>query len=598
MASVWAPAATMVKLIAGDSVWEMIQDKDGWWYSDYALQHCEKYAFELDSHSTLPDPRSPWQPQGVHEFSRHVDHEQFAWTDQHWQACPISAAIIYELHIGTFTKTGTFDAAISRLEHLKQLGVTHVEVMPIAQFEGEHGWGYDGVALYAPHHAYGGPLGFKRFVDACHQHGLAVILDVVYNHLGPVGNYLPKYGPYFTDRYQTPWGTAVNFDGPDSYEVRKYFCDNALMWLRDYHCDALRLDAVHSLVDHSAIHILEQLATEVNDLQSHLGKHFVLIAESDLNDSRVIRPWEMGGFGINAQWSDDIHHSLHTILTGETNGYYCDFGTIVDLANAMQKPFVYQGRYSQFRRRMHGRHLETISPHRFVAYLQNHDQLGNRSQGERLCHLVNQDRVKIGAALLLTAPYIPLLFQGEEWGSRSPFKYFVDFHREPELAKAVAEGRQKEFSAFGWSADAVANPTELKSFTDSILNWDELLQEEHADLMDWHRQLIQLRSRYSALTTGRIDATSVLYDERAQWILIHRGTICIACNLQQHEVTVPFEGVDQCTILMTSKLPTLQDKSLILPPESVTILETSRIAVREFAMPLNVEAMNRLTQLQ
>jgi maltooligosyltrehalose trehalohydrolase len=572
MAAVWAPFVKEMALKVGNETHPMLQDEDGWWYSDYELSHGQDYAYSVNDRE-LPDPRSPWQPNGVHAASRHVDHRQFKWTDQRWQARPLASAIIYELHIGTFSPAGTFDGAIKYLPHLVQLGITHVEVMPVAAFEGDYGWGYDGVALFAPHHPYGGPEALKRFINACHSHGLAVIMDVVYNHLGPVGNYLNQYGPYFTDRYHTPWGSAVNLDGPDSYEVRRFICDNARMWLEDYHCDGLRLDAVHALVDHSAMHILEELSTEVNDLQAHLGRHLCLIAESDLNDPRVIRPWEQGGFGINAQWSDDIHHALHTILSGEKNGYYCDFGTVADLAHAMQRPFVYQGRYSQFRRRTHGRHMEFISPHRFVAYLQNHDQLGNRAQGERLCHLVNIDRIKIGAALLLTAPYVPMLFQGEEWRSSSPFQYFVDFRREPELAGAVKAGRQKEFAEFGWAIDKIADPTDPATFERSKLNWDEVNLQPNQELLQWHRRLVEIRDTKQDLTTGRAEATGVQYDEAKQWLIVQRGSIWIACNLSTTDVDISLVRPEEIKVLLASKQPVWSSQVLKLPSESVAIFE-------------------------
>ena len=360
--------------------------------------------------------------------------------------------MIYELHVGTFTEEGTFEAIIPRLDHLKRLGITHVELLPVAEFPGRFGWGYDGVSLFATRHVYGGPEGLKKLVDACHARNLAVVLDVVYNHLGPSGNYLPKFAPYFTDRHNTPWGDALNFDGPHSDEVRRYFCDNALMWLRDYHVDGLRLDAVHAIVDTSAITFLEQLATEVDVLKAHLGRHLTLIAESDLNDPRVVRPWEIGGFGIDAQWSDDFHHALHSVITGEKNGYYSDFGSIRDLATAFETSYVYTGRRSKFRGKRHGRPPIGLTGHHFLGYVQNHDQLGNRARGDRLCHLTSKERAKVAAALVLTAPFIPMLFQGEEFGSNSPFQFFADFSEEPELAKAVSEGRRKEFGQFGWKA--------------------------------------------------------------------------------------------------------------------------------------------------
>ncbi len=461
---VWAPQAQQIELLIDGQSYIMQSTKHGWWLSHRTLEHGEEYQFAIDG-KVFPDPRSQWQPHGVHGPSRFVDHRLFEWTDRHWQQKPWPSAIVYELHIGTFTPEGTFASAIAKLDHLVALGITHVELLPVAEFLGEYGWGYDGVYPYAAHHAYGGPEGLKQFVNACHEHGLAVILDVVYNHLGPSGNYLPQYGPYFLETRTTPWGTSLNFDGPLSDEVRRFFIDNALMWLTDYHIDGLRLDAVHAIVDHSAVHLLEELATSVEELSARLGRHFVLIAESDLNDPRIVRSAELGGFGLDAQWSDDIHHALHSVLTGEREGYYADFGSLTDLATALTRPYVYAGRYSEHRKRRHGRPPTSLPAHRFVAYLQNHDQLGNRACGERLCHLVNTDRAKIGAALVLLSPYIPLLFQGEEWAATAPFQYFVDFQSEPDLGQAVSIGRTQEFASFGWNPADVPNPTNIETFS-------------------------------------------------------------------------------------------------------------------------------------
>jgi maltooligosyltrehalose trehalohydrolase len=551
---------------------ELTREDSGWWSAPFELRHVDLYTFEVDGKRAIPDPRSPWQPHGVHGPSCHVDHSLFEWHDANWQQRPLSSAIIYELHIGTFTPDGTFDAAIERLDHLADLGITHIEIMPVAAFQGDRGWGYDGVALYAPHEAYGGPDGLKRLVDACHARGIAVLLDVVYNHLGPSGNYLPVYGPYFSERHQTPWGPALNFDGPESDEVRRFFCDNALMWLRDYHVDGLRLDAVHAIIDTSAIPFLEQLATEVDELKAHLGRHLVLIAESDLNDPRVIRPPAVGGYGLDAQWSDDIHHALHSLLTGERNGYYEDFGTLEHVATSMQRPFVYAGRRSSHRRRAHGRPPLGLHAHQFVAYLQNHDQLGNRAQGDRLCHLANLDRVKIGAALILTAPYIPMLFQGEEWAACSPFLYFVGFEEEPELAKAVKEGRVKEFDSFGWRPDEVPDPTSPSTFCKSKLNWQELRKEEHADMLAWHKALIELRRDVSALTNGRLDFVATNFDADRQWLEVQRGPVRIICNFSQEELTLPLPEENYCLALASKPACQVAASEIRMPKDSVAIL--------------------------
>jgi maltooligosyltrehalose trehalohydrolase len=569
---VWAPLADRVQLALGEARHPMAPGERGWWSVDMpATGAGTDYAFVLDGGAPLPDPRSPWQPQGVHGPSRLVDQAAFHWTDTSWQAPPLASAVIYELHVGTFTSAGTFAAVIERLEHLRNLGITHVELMPVAECPGTRGWGYDGVDLWAPHHAYGGPEGLKLLVDACHGRGLAVMLDVVYNHLGPAGNYLGRFGAYFTDRYRTPWGDAVNFDGPGSDEVRRFVCDNALMWLRDYHLDGLRIDAVHAIVDTSAMHILEQLAEEVDTLEAELGRHLVLIAESDLNDPRLVRPRAAGGYGLDAQWADDIHHALHAILTGERDGYYADFGTLADLAKALERAFVYDGRYSAFRRRRHGRAPVGLSGPRFVACLQNHDQVGNRARGERMSHLVGVERLKVGTGLLLTAPFIPLLFQGQEWAASAPFQYFTD-HEDPELGVAVREGRRSEFAAFGWKAEDIPDPQALETFARSKLDWSEPGREPHASVLDWHRQLIRLRRELPWLGDGRLDRTRVRFDEAARWLVIDRGPITVACNLGDQIARVPMERGALRVRLASDARVTLVGGGVKLPPESLTVL--------------------------
>ena len=571
---VWAPQAKKLEIITGDQRTALVEAEGGWWHAAAAVPVGAEYAFSIDGGPPRPDPRSAFQPRGVHGPSQVIDHTAFAWDDRHWQPPPLPSAVVYELHVGTFTPEGTFEAAIAKLPHMEELGVTHVELMPVNEFPGRHGWGYDSVDIYAPHHGYGGPEGLKRLVAACHAAGLGVIIDVVYNHLGPAGNYLREFGPYFSDRHHTPWGSAINFDGPHSDEVRRFFIDNALMWLRDYHADGLRLDAIHAIVDTSAIPFLEQLATEVAELSAHLGRHMVLIAESDLNDPRVVRNWEIGGFGYDAQWSDDFHHALHTVLTGEHEGYYADFGTISDLALALQQNFVYAGRYSAFRGRSHGRATLGLSGHRFLGYLQNHDQLGNRAQGDRSSHLMSKGRLKIGAALVLTSPFVPMLFQGEEWGSTSRFQFFTNFE-EPELAQAVREGRRKEFAAFGWSPDEVPDPQDPATFERSKLKWEELAAAPHSELLEWHQKLIALRRRETALTDGRLDRVVVQFDERAGWLVVERGAITVACNLAESRQVAPIGSHRPNTLRLGSE-PKIQVRGdgLELPPDSVAILGT------------------------
>jgi maltooligosyltrehalose trehalohydrolase len=570
---VWAPIAKQVEVKIGSDLFGMTAKEGGWWSAELPLDGAGiDYMFVIDRGGPLPDPRSPWQPNGIHGPSRTVDHAAFRWTDQHWQAPALSSAIFYELHVGTFTREGTFIAAIDKLDYLADLGVTHIELMPIAEFSGNRGWGYDGVDLYAPHHVYGEPDDLKRLINACHARGLAIFLDVVYNHLGPAGNYLARFGPYFTRRYATPWGQAMNFDGPGSDEVRRFSCDNALMWLRDYHFDGLRIDAVHAIVDTSAVHFLEQLACEVTKLQAQTGRDLPLIAESDLNDPRVVRRQEIGGYGIHAQWSDDFHHALHCVLTEERAGYYRDFGALADLAKALQRVFVYDGRYSAFRRRRHGRPPSGLSGHSFLGYLQTHDQIGNRAKGERSSHLMNVGRLKIAAALVLTAPFIPMLFQGEEWGATSPFLYFTD-HEDPELGRNVTEGRRREFTAFGWNPEEIPDPQAVETFERSKLNWSEPDKEPHAGLLIWHRRLMELRRRIPALSNGRLNEVLVSFDETKKWCVVKRGAVVIACNLNQRKQRVPAKIDPESRLLLSSddKVQIIQN-AVELPPDSVAIL--------------------------
>ena len=573
---VWAPTAKSVDITINGQKYPMAADPEweGWWATfERSPQPGEDYAYSVDGGPDRPDPRSAWQPHGVTGPSRVVDHGAFPWTDETFQARPLSSAVIYELHVGTFTPEGTFEAAIGRLDQLKDLGITHIELMPVADFPGDFGWGYDGVSLYAPRHKYGGPDGLKKLVDASHARGLAVILDVVYNHFGPSGNFISEFGPYFTERHKTPWGAALNFDGPYSDEVRRFFCDNALMWLRDYHMDGLRLDAVHAIVDTSAIHFLEQLATEVDVLKGHLGRHLVLIAESDLNDPRVVRPYEMGGFGIDAQWSDDFHHALHSAITGEVNGYYSDFGSLSDLATAFETSYVYAGQMSKFRLRRHGRPPIGLSGHHFLGYVQNHDQLGNRAQGDRLCHLTSFERVQIAAALVLTAPFVPMLFQGEEFAASAPFQYFADFHDDPDLAKAVSEGRRSEFGQFGWKPEDVPDPGSPETFARSKLDWSEIDRDYHRKSFEWHRALIRLRRSLPQLTDGRLDLVRTRFDEDDRWLVVERGLVSIVANFADGPRTVPLcQDCPREVLLASSEGHRIAADEITIPGNSVAIL--------------------------
>lgn len=577
MLQVWAPNANKVELEIQKTRLAMTKDAKNWWVIKTPLAvHGADYAFILDGGKPIPDPRSPWQPFGVFGPSRILAHENFVWQDQSWQAPPLTAAIIYELHVGTFSQEGTFDGVINHLEFLKNLGVTHVEVMPINGFVGSRGWGYDGVNIFAPYEIYGGPEGFKRLVNACHNKGLAIILDVVYNHFGPEGNFLEPFGPYFTDRYSSPWGKAINFDGRDSDEVRRFFCDNAIMWFKDYHVDALRIDAVHAIFDNSAIHILEQLSREVKELQGSQNKHYYLITESDLNDSRHLRCRNGGGYGIDAQWNDDFHHALYSILTGEHVNYYQDFGCLKDLAKAYTKVFVYDGRYSSFRRSNHGRPVEGLEGYNFLAYLQNHDQIGNRPHGDRISKLTNINKLKIGAALTILSPFIPMIFQGEEWGTETPFLYFAD-HQDLGLRNAIFEGRVRELSVFGVNASEIPDPQAAETFNKSKINWSEVSEEPHKSLFSWYQSLIALRKKFSDLSDGRLARVKVVFDEEEKWFMFKRGKIIIIVNFSSRMQIITRKklnlGDEQLNILMSSDLKNLwEGKDVLLQAESILVL--------------------------
>jgi maltooligosyltrehalose trehalohydrolase len=570
---VWAPTPQKVELAVPAKTISMTRNSEDWWVADVpSLEAGHDYGFILDGSGPYPDPRSPYQPNGVEGLSRPITHQNFTWADTDWQAPPLSSAVIYELHIGTFTPQGTFEAAIEKLDHLADLGATHVELMPVNEFSGDHGWGYDGVDLYAPHHAYGTPESLKRLVEACHLRHLAVILDVVYNHFGPAGNYWTKFGPYQTNNYSTPWGPAVNFDEAYSDEVRRFFCDNALMWLRDYRFDGLRLDALHAIVDSSAEPFAEQLAAEVKKLEAQLGRHLVLIAESDRNDPRLLWSRGRGGFALDAHWNDDFHHALHSVLTGETRGYYRDFGTLGDLCKALRQAYVYDGRYSSFRKRRHGRAPAGLEGSRFLAYMQNHDQIGNRALGERASQLLSVGRLKAAAALVLSSPFLPMLFQGEEWGASTPFLYFSD-HRDPKLAAAVREGRRREFPAFAGKAEEIPDPQAPETFTASKLAWEELSRPRHAEILQWHKALIRLRRSTPALSNGRMEDVVTHCDEAKRWLTVARGPWSAVCNLGAEAVQLDLRGERNELVLASEPGIILTSQAVTLPPDSVAILK-------------------------
>ena len=544
--TVWAPFALSVslKFVAPEQrLVPLKKSERGYWHT--RAEGClpaTQYRYLLDGERERPDPASQYQPDGVHGPSEVVDHAAFRWTDSGWKGLLLPSMIMYELHTGTFTPEGTFEAIIPRLGDLRGLGINTIELMPVSQFPGDRNWGYDGVYPYAVQNSYGGPEGLKRLVNACHQMELAVSLDVVYNHLGPEGNYLWDFGPYFTDRYKTPWGEAINFDGPYSDEVRNYFIANALHWITEYHIDALRIDAIHGIFDFSARHFLQELGEAVRLHAQSVRRDVYVIPESDLNDVRVIRPVEVGGHGLDAQWNDDFHHALHTLLTGERNGYYEDFGKIEHLEKALREGFIYSGEYSPFRKRRHGSSSKDRPGLQFVVFSQNHDQVGNRMRGERLSGLVPFEALKLAAGAVLLAPNIPLLFMGEEYGEKAPFLYFVS-HGDKALIEAVRKGRNDEFKHFAWNGEP-PDPQDERTFLASKINWEKRRQGEHAVLLNFYRALVKLRREIPALSEldrNRL-TVSVIDDSRVitmqQWNGLGTSRICGIFNFEANDVNI------------------------------------------------------------
>ena len=533
---VWAPKLSQIEVVlTGDApdALPMTKGQDGYWSASVPyVKPGTKYWYRLDGTALRPDPASQAQPGGVHGPSQIVDHRSFRWSDRAWKGLPLERLVVYELHVGTFTPEGTFDAIIPRLPILRREGITAIELMPIAPFPGNRNWGYDGAYPYAVQDSYGGPEGLKRLVNACHRTGLAVYLDVVYNHLGPEGNYLGLFAPYFTERYRTPWGLAINFDGPYSREVRTYFIQNALHWLREYHIDGLRLDAVHAIFDQSAIPFLRQLAEEVAVFRRRAGRHCHLIAESDLNDPRIIRPSERGGFGMDAQWSDDFHHAIHALMTGERTGYYADFGELQHVATALRDGFVYAGQYSRYRKRHHGDSVLDRSPSQLVIACQTHDQVGNRLNGDRLSSLVSFEALKVSRVLHLLAPYIPLFFMGEEYAENRPFHFFVS-HTEPELLEAVRKGRKREFSRFQWGGDP-PDPADPQTFVRSTLAWEDRDVGQHRAMLEFTKRLLTLRRTVPALRALTRASMAVRADQSRKLIIMTRrrraSRVSIICN--------------------------------------------------------------------
>jgi maltooligosyltrehalose trehalohydrolase len=569
--AVWAPLPQLVRLDVDGALHAMTRSDDGWWRSALDVPADARYGFVLDDDpKVLPDPRSPRQPDGVHERSQLWEAPAPATRGGTWSGRSVAGAVVYELHIGTFTATGTLDSAVERLDHLVDLGVDFVELMPVNAFGGTRGWGYDGVLWYAVHEPYGGPDALLRFIDACHARNLGVLIDAVFNHLGPSGNYLPKFGPYLSSG-SNPWGEGINIADADSDEVRRYIIDCALRWMGDFGADGLRLDAVHALVDTTAFHILEELGTETEALSAQLGRPLSLIAETDRNDPRLITPRDHGGYGMTAQWDDDVHHAIHTAVSGERQGYYSDFGSLATLAATLKNGYFHAGSYSSFRRRRHGRPLDTatIPGFRLLAYTSTHDQVGNRAIGDRPSAYLTPGQLAVSAALALLTPFTAMLFMGEEWGASTPFQFFSS-HPEPELAEATRNGRKAEFAEHGWDADDVPDPQDPQTFERSKLDWTEVDVHGHAVLHRLYRDLVALRRSEPDLADYWLDHLTVEFDEEQRWIVLYRGTLAIACNLDPGPRTVPVTG----TVVLGWDGPVVGAGETTLAGHSFAVLRT------------------------
>lgn len=588
MIEVWAPRAQRMRVRRVSADGATIDESDlvastsdaldtGWWSTDLALADGEQYGFLIDDGAQLrPDPRSRRQPSGVHGPSAAFDATDFEWTDESWTGRQLAGGVIYELHLGTFTPEGTLESAIGRLDHLVDLGITHVELLPVNAFNGQWNWGYDGVLWYAVHEGYGGPRAYQRFVDAAHARGLAVIQDVVYNHLGPSGNYLPEFGPYLRDGQRNTWGDSVNLDEP---AVREFIIENALMWMRDFHVDGLRLDAVHALHDDQPVHILQELAERTDALSAHQLRPLTLIAESDLNDPTLILPREAGGYGLTAQWSDDWHHAAHVALTGETTGYYEDFAAADALVKVTQSGFFHDGSFSSFRGRPHGKPIPPEVPAwRLVTFAQDHDQIGNRATGDRLSATLSADRLAVAAVLTLTAPGTPMLFMGEEWGASTPWQFFTS-HPEPELGRATAEGRIAEFARMGWDPATVPDPQDPATFERSHLDWSELAQPAHERLRDLYRDLIALRRERPELTdpdmthnrvTVEMSAASAGNSPDARVYRIDRGPASVLVNLSPDDAS--FEVGPDAEVLLSTAEVRVETGRVTVPSEAAVVV--------------------------
>ncbi|MDA2919818.1 malto-oligosyltrehalose trehalohydrolase [Desulfobacterota bacterium AH_259_B03_O07] len=546
---VWAPFLESVELkIVGAKgtspiILPMKKDKLGYWRKvQNELSPETLYLYILDGEKERPDPASNFQPVGVHGPSQVIDHNSFTWGEASWSGINITEMIIYEVHVGTFTPDGTFEALLMRLDEIRDVGINTIELMPVAQFPGERNWGYDGVFSYSPQNSYGGPEGLKGLIDECHKKGMAVILDVVYNHLGPEGNYLMEFGPYFTRKYNAPWGVAINFDNAYSDEVRNFFIQNSIYWFDNFHVDGLRLDAIHSIYDMSSKHILEEISERVKEFSSYEGKRFYLIAESALNDTRIIKSRDQGGYEIEAQWSDDLHHSLHALLTGETNGYYIDFGCIKHLVKSLEEGFVYSGQYSSYRKRRFGNSSKDLPGKNFIVFSQNHDQVGNRLNGGRLSSLVNFEGLKLAAGVVIFSPNVPLLFMGEEYGEENPFLYFVS-HSDPDLIGEVIKGRKKEFESFNWNGEP-PDPQSVETFLRSKLRWERRKKGKHKVLLDYYKTIIQLRIQIPALSNLDKDSLELFGFENEKVVCMRRweeetqSQVFLVINLNRSDLNI------------------------------------------------------------
>jgi maltooligosyltrehalose trehalohydrolase len=572
----WAPLAESVLLRAAGTDTPMTREAEGWWVADRVVSDGDTYGFLLNGEDRpLPDPRSRRQPHGVHELSQGFDPASHVWTDQAWTGRQLAGGVIYEMHVGTFTPEGTLDSAIKRLDYLVELGMDFVEVLPVNAFNGTHNWGYDGVLWHAVHEGYGGPAAYQRFVDACHERGLAVIQDVVYNHLGPSGNYLPEFGPYLHNESANTWGSSINLDEP---AVRRYILDNVRMWMEEYHVDGLRLDAVHALVDTNDTHILQEMAEETDALSAFLGRPLTLIAESDMNDPKLIMPREAGGYGLTAQWSDDYHHSLHVALTGETTGYYEDFASLDALAKTSSQGFFHDGTYSSFRETNHGHPIHPAVPTwRLVTFAQDHDQIGNRAVGDRLSATLNYGQLAIAAVLTMTGPNTPMLFMGEEWGASTPWQFFTS-HPEPELGKATAEGRIAEFEKMGWDPAVVPDPQDPESFQRSKLDWSESETGDHKRLLAVYRELSVLRRTVPAFTDPSFAHLTATHSDEFRWFRLDRGPVTTLVNFGPDAVTIPVAGQSFGADVLFSTDPNARflDNQVTLPAHSALILHWSK----------------------